>query len=78
VDAVGILGRDGWQAATAQLAVTAGRGLEALDAYFGRYLPQLVLTVIATPVLVAVMWWQDWISGLTVLLTLPSSRCSWC
>ena len=56
---------------TAQLAVTAGRGLDALDAYFGRYLPQLVQTVIATPVLIAVMWWQDWISGLTVLLTLP-------
>lgn len=72
VDAVGILG-PGWLAArnSAQLAVTAGRGLEALDAYFGRYLPQLVLTVIATPVLVGVMWWQDWISGLTVLLTLP-------
>ncbi|WP_294977950.1 thiol reductant ABC exporter subunit CydD [uncultured Microbacterium sp.] len=72
VDAVGILG-PGWLAGrnSAQLAVTAGRGLEALDAYFGRYLPQLVLTVIATPVVVAVMWWADWISGLTVLLTLP-------
>lgn len=72
VAAVGTLG-PGWLAGrnTAQLAVTAGRGLEALDAYFGRYLPQLVLTVIATPVLLAVMWWQDWISGLTVLITLP-------
>lgn len=56
---------------SARLAVTAGRGLEALDAYFGRYLPQLVQTVLATPILIAVMWWQDWISGLTVLLTLP-------
>ncbi|WP_345800029.1 thiol reductant ABC exporter subunit CydD [Microbacterium sp. AZCO] len=56
---------------SAQLAVTAGRGLSALEAYFGRYLPQLVQTVIATPVIVAVMWWQDWISGLIVLLTLP-------
>lgn len=72
VAAVGTLG-PGWLANrnTAQLAVTAGRGLDALDAYFGRYLPQLVQTVIATPVLLAVMWWQDWISGLTVLLTLP-------
>lgn len=72
VAAVGRLG-PGWLAGrnTARLAVTAGRGLEALDAYFGRYLPQLVLTVIATPVILAVMWWQDWISGLTVLLTLP-------
>lgn len=72
IGAAGRLG-PGWLAgrSTAKLAVTAGRGLEALDAYFGRYLPQLVLTVIATPVLVAVMWWQDWISGLTVLITIP-------
>ena len=72
VAAVSALG-PGWLAGrnTAQLAVTAGRGLEALDAYFGRYLPQLVLTVIATPVLVAVMWSQDWVSGFTVLITLP-------
>ncbi len=70
--AVGRLG-PGWLASrnSAQLAVTAGRGLDALDAYFGRYLPQLVLTVIATPVLIAVIWWSDWISGLTVLLTMP-------
>ena len=51
--------------------MTAGRGLDALEAYFGRYLPQLVQTVVATPVILLVMWWQDWISGLTVLLTLP-------
>lgn len=71
-DAVGRLG-PGWLSTrnSAQLAVTAGRGLDALDAYFGRYLPQLVLTVIATPVILVVMWSQDWISGLTVLLTLP-------
>jgi len=72
VAAVGTLG-PGWLAAqnSARLAVTAGRGLEALDAYFSRYLPQLVQTAIATPIILAVMWWQDWISGLTVLLTLP-------
>lgn len=71
-DAIGRLG-PGWLADrnTARLAVTAGRGLEALDTYFARYLPQLVLTVIATPIILAVMWLQDWISGLTVLLTLP-------
>lgn len=72
IEAVGKLGPE-WLSTrnTAQLAVTAGRGLDALDAYFGRYLPQLVLTAIATPILVAIMWWQDWLSGLTVLLTLP-------
>ena len=72
VRAVGELGPD-WLATrnSAQLAVTAGRGLDALEAYFGRYLPQLVQTVVATPLIVAVMWWQDWISGLTVVLTIP-------
>ncbi|WP_254385396.1 thiol reductant ABC exporter subunit CydD [Microbacterium paraoxydans] len=65
--------RPGWlaQRNQTQIAVTAGHGLEALDAYFARYIPQLVLTVIATPVLVAVMWWQDWPSGLTAVITLP-------
>ena len=72
VDAVARLGPS-WLSTrnSAHLAVTAGRGLDALDAYFGRYLPQLVLTVIATPVILLVMWSQDWISGVTVLLTLP-------
>ena len=51
--------------------MTAGHGLEALDQYFAKYLPQLVLTVIATPVIVVVMWWQDWPSGLTAVITLP-------
>jgi len=72
IDAVRRLG-PGWLAARnqASLAVTAGHGLEALDQYFAKYLPQLVLTVIATPVIVAVMWWQDWPSGLTAIITLP-------
>ncbi len=53
------------------LTVTAGHGLEALDVYVGRFLPQLVATVITTPILVAVMWSQDWLSGLTTLICLP-------
>jgi ATP-binding cassette subfamily C protein CydD len=72
VAAVGDLGPE-WLSNrnSAELAITAGRGLDALEAYFGRYLPQLVQTVVATPLIIAVMWWQDWISGLTVVLTIP-------
>ena len=72
IGAVGRLG-PGWlaQRNQASLAVTAGHGLEALDTYFSRYLPQLVLTVIATPVIVLVMWWRDWPSGLIATITLP-------
>ncbi|GAB3632790.1 hypothetical protein GCM10027421_21430 [Microbacterium shaanxiense] len=72
IGAIGRLG-PGWlaQRNQASLAVTAGHGLEALDTYFSRYLPQLVLTVIATPVIVLVMWWRDWPSGLIATITLP-------
>ncbi|WP_458042430.1 MULTISPECIES: thiol reductant ABC exporter subunit CydD [Bacteria] len=72
LEAAGSLG-PGWLDGrnSAQLALTAGHGLDALEAYFGRYLPQLVQTAIATPLIILVMWWQDWISGLTVLLTIP-------
>ncbi|PCE15260.1 ABC transporter ATP-binding protein [Microbacterium sp. SZ1] len=72
IAAIGRLG-PGWlaQRNRTELAVTAGHGLEALDAYFARYIPQLVLTVVATPVILAVMWWQDWPSGLTAAITLP-------
>ncbi|MET0298040.1 MAG: thiol reductant ABC exporter subunit CydD [Microbacterium sp.] len=72
IEAVDVLGPE-WLARrnSAHLALTAGRGLDALEAYFGRYLPQLVQTVVATPLIIAVMWWEDWISGLTVVLTIP-------
>lgn len=55
-------------AATATLAT---RGIEALDGYLTRYLPQLLLTAIVTPSVLAVIWWQDGIAGWTVLVTLP-------
>ncbi|SDO96291.1 ATP-binding cassette, subfamily C, CydD [Microbacterium sp. ru370.1] len=55
----------------AALAVTAGHGLEALDAYFGRYLPQLVATAITMPILIGAMTLADPLSGLTVVLTIP-------
>ncbi|MDQ1205969.1 thiol reductant ABC exporter subunit CydD [Microbacterium sp. SORGH_AS_0862] len=56
---------------SAALAVTAGHGLEALDAYFGRYLPQLVATAITMPVLIVTILVSDPLSGLIVVLTMP-------
>jgi ATP-binding cassette subfamily C protein CydD len=72
LDAVTRLG-PGWLASrnSTAVGVTVGPGLDALDTYFSKYLPQLILTAIATPVLVVAIWWQDWISGLTVAATLP-------
>ncbi|MFE5671451.1 thiol reductant ABC exporter subunit CydD [Agromyces sp. NPDC056523] len=56
---------------TARAATLLGSGLDALDEYFGRYVPQLLLTAVATPVLVAAAWTADWLSGLIVVLVLP-------
>lgn len=53
------------------LAITAGHGLEALDAYFGRYLPQLVATAVTLPILLLTMLIADPLSGLIVVLTMP-------
>ena len=55
----------------ARVATVITTGLDALDNYFARYLPQLLLTAIATPILVALMLWQDPASGITVLIVLP-------
>jgi ATP-binding cassette subfamily C protein CydD len=55
----------------ARLTTTITTGLDALDNYFARYLPQLLLTVIATPILILVMLVQDFPSGITVILALP-------
>ncbi|KJC63430.1 thiol reductant ABC exporter subunit CydD [Agreia bicolorata] len=63
----------GWMAArnATSVATVTGPGLDALDTYFSRYLPQLILTAIATPVVVLVIFLQDWPSALGVVLTLP-------
>jgi len=56
---------------TGELATLATRGVDALDAYFARYLPHLVLAAIVPPLVIARIWAEDWLSGLVVLLTLP-------
>ena len=70
--AIGRLGPS-WLASrsTAEVTLTAGRGLDALDGYFARYLPQLIMTAIATPLIVVVMLVSDPTSGVIVIVTLP-------
>lgn len=55
----------------ADVATLATRGLDALEPYLVRYLPQLVLTALLTPALVVVVWALDWVSMLVVIVTLP-------
>lgn len=47
------------------------RGLDALEPYFVRYLPQLLLAVTVTPGALAVVLGLDWIAALTIAVTLP-------
>lgn len=54
-----------------ELSSLLGPGLDAIDVYFAKYLPQLVFTALVTPILTALIWFLDAPSGITVLLTLP-------
>jgi ATP-binding cassette subfamily C protein CydD len=56
---------------SARVATLLGQGLDALDGYIGRYLPQLILTAVATPIIVGVLLLADAATGITVILTLP-------
>lgn len=61
-----------WLAASGGEASTLlTRGLDALEPYFVRYLPQLLLAVTVTPGALAVVWGLDWVAALTILVTLP-------
>ena len=53
------------------LAVTATRGVEALDGYFARYLPQLVLAAVVPVIAIAWIWPRDRLSVLVLIITLP-------
>jgi ATP-binding cassette subfamily C protein CydD len=53
------------------VATLATRGLDALDGYLVRYLPQLLLAATVTPAVLVVVWGHDLIAGLTILITLP-------
>ena len=55
----------------AELAVSLGRGLDALDGYFSGYVPQLLLTAVATPILVLAVLLADPLSGLIVIVVFP-------
>jgi ATP-binding cassette subfamily C protein CydD len=54
-----------------QIAALATRGLDGLDPYFARYLPQLVLSVLVPMAVLATVTAADWISGLVIAVTLP-------
>ncbi|MGN6793548.1 MAG: thiol reductant ABC exporter subunit CydD [Streptosporangiaceae bacterium] len=54
-----------------EIATLGTSGLDALDPYFARYLPQLVLAGAMPAAVVATVTAADWVSGLIIAVTLP-------
>ena len=54
-----------------EIATVATKGLDALDAYFARYLPQLVLACVVPLAVLARILAADWISAVLIAVTLP-------
>ncbi len=56
---------------TGELAAVINEGIERLDGYIGRYLPQLVLSVIIPLLIILVILPVDWFSSVLLLFTGP-------
>ena len=54
-----------------EVATLSTRGLDGLDSYFARYLPQLVLAVLVPIAVLARVAAADWISAVVIAVTLP-------
>jgi len=54
-----------------RLTVLVTTGIDALDGYFSRYLPQLFLAVIVPVTIIAVVAGADWISAALIAVTVP-------
>lgn len=57
--------------ASAEVTTLLARGVDQLDAYFGKYLPQLALTAIQVPVLLVILWSADIPTGIAITVALP-------
>lgn len=55
----------------AEITTSVTRGLDGLDGYFSKYLPQLFLAVIVPVVVLVRLVTADWLSAAIVVLTLP-------
>jgi thiol reductant ABC exporter CydD subunit len=56
---------------SAELTALATEGVEALDGYFSRYLPQLILAAIVPVAVLVRVGLADPVAGLTIAVTLP-------
>ncbi|MEU9140157.1 thiol reductant ABC exporter subunit CydD [Streptomyces sp. NPDC048404] len=56
---------------TGSLVALATRGVDALDDYFSRYLPQLGLALVVPVAVLARIVTEDWVSAAIIVVTLP-------
>ena len=56
---------------TGEVVATTVQGVDALEAYFARYLPQLVLSVLVPVVILAWIFPRDLAAGAILLVTIP-------
>lgn len=59
------------QEQSGEITNTFINGVEALDAYYSQYLPQLVISAIVPLAVLVAVFPLDWLSGLVFLLTAP-------
>lgn len=56
---------------SAKLSNILTKGLNALDIYIGRFIPQMIFASITPLVVIATIFWQDAIAGFIAVITLP-------
>jgi thiol reductant ABC exporter CydD subunit len=72
VEQIARLGPDGIdRERVGSLVVLATSGIDALDRYFARYLPQLFLAVIVPVTVIIIVLGADWISAVIIAVTVP-------
>jgi ATP-binding cassette subfamily C protein CydD len=59
------------RASSSEVTTLLSKGIDALDTYFGKYLPQLLLTAIQMPLILLTLWVADIPTGIAVTLALP-------
>jgi ATP-binding cassette, subfamily C, bacterial CydCD len=69
VAALGPAGLEGSE--TGRISTLLTTGIDALDGYFARYLPQLFLAVIVPVAVIAVVAGADWVSAVLIAVSLP-------
>lgn len=72
VERTAIPGPDGTLAGkSGDIATLAVRGVDALDGFFARYLPQVILAMIVPLLVLVAIGSVDWVSAAIMLVTLP-------